>query len=82
MIRGCLHTAPVSGELAFPQVLDLQGVSGFQRVWDAQFLMRALPTLGLPGLTVSTGMVGGTPVGVQIIAGRFREDLSAGGGRD
>jgi amidase len=66
---------PVSGELAFPQELDLQGASGFQRVWDAQFLMRALPTLGLPGLTVSTGMVGGTPVGVQIIAGRFREDL-------
>ena len=66
---------PVSGELAFPQGLDLQGAPGFQRVWDAQFLMRALPTLGLPGLTVSTGLVGGTPVGVQIIAGRFREDL-------
>src|SRR5215469_8128544 len=66
---------PVSGELAFPPGLDLQGASGFQRVWDAQFLLRALPTLALPGLTVSTGMVGGTPVGVQIIAARFREDL-------
>jgi amidase len=31
--------------------------------------------MGLPGLTVSTGMVGGTPVGVQLIAGRYREDL-------
>ena len=66
---------PVSGELPFADGLDLQGASGFQRVWDAQFLMRALPTLGLPGLTVSTGFVGNTPVGVQIIAGRFREDL-------
>jgi amidase len=66
---------PVSGELAFPDGLDLQGESGFQRVWDAQFLMRALPTLALPGLTVSTGLVGGTPVGVQIVAGRYREDL-------
>jgi amidase len=27
------------------------------------------------GLTVSTGMVGRTPVGVQLLAGRFREDL-------
>ena len=66
---------PVSGELAFPDGLDLQGAAGFQRVWDAQFLMRALPTLGLPGLTVSTGLAGDTSVGVQIIAGRFREDL-------
>ena len=66
---------PVSGELPFPDKLDLQGEAGFQRVWDAQLLMRALPTLGLPGLTVSTGLVGKSPVGVQIIAGRYREDL-------
>ena len=31
--------------------------------------------MGLPGLTVSTGLVGHTPVGVQLLAGRFREDL-------
>ena len=66
---------PVSGELPFPDKLDLQGEAGFQRVWDAQLLMRALPTLGLPGLTVSTGLLGKSPVGVQIIAGRYREDL-------
>jgi amidase len=66
---------PVSGELAFPEGLDLQGEAGFQRVWDAQLLMRALPTLGLPGLAVSTGLANGTSVGAQIIAGRFREDL-------
>jgi amidase len=66
---------PVSGELPFPDGLDLQGEAGFQRVWDAQFLMRALPAMGLPGLTVSTGLVGKSPVGVQIIAGRYREDL-------
>ena len=55
--------------------LDLQGETGFRRVWDAQFLMRALRTMGPPGLTVSTGLVGKSPVGVQIIAGRYREDL-------
>ncbi len=34
-----------------------------------------LPFVGLPGLTVSTGMVGRVPVGVQVVAGRYREDL-------
>src|SRR5262245_57667957 len=37
--------------------------------------MRALPAMGVPGLTVSTGLVGTCPVGVQIVAGRSREDL-------
>jgi amidase len=31
--------------------------------------------MGLPGLTVSTGLVGRVPVGVQVVAGRYREDL-------
>ena len=73
---------PVSGELPFPDGLDLQGQAGFQRVWDAQFLMRALPTIGLPGLTVSTGLVGRSPVGVQIIADRYREDLCLRAGEE
>jgi amidase len=73
---------PVSGELPFADDLDLQGEAGFQRVWDAQFLMRALPAMGLPGLTVSTGLVGQTPVGVQIIADRYREDLCLRAGEE
>src|SRR5262245_16973685 len=75
LARYAVLLVPVSGELPFPDGLDLQGEAGFRRVWDAQFLMRALPTMGLPGLTVSTGLVGRSPVGVQIVAGRFREDL-------
>lgn len=66
---------PVSGELPFPDGLDMQGEAGFRRVWDAQLTLRALPAMGLPGLVVSTGMVGSAPVGVQIVAGHFREDL-------
>ena len=31
--------------------------------------------MGLPGLTVSTKLLGSIPVGVQIVAGHFREDL-------
>jgi amidase len=30
--------------------------------------------LGLPGLSVPTGMADGLPVGVQLLTGRFRED--------
>ncbi|WP_310630499.1 amidase family protein [Paraburkholderia sp.] len=66
---------PVSGELPFADGLDLQGPEGFQRVWDAQLTLRALPAVGLPGLVVSTGMVDDVPVGVQIVAGLYREDL-------
>ena len=66
---------PVSAELPFPDGLDLQGEAGFRRVWQAQLTQRGLPAMGLPGLTVSTGLVGSTPVGVQIVAGRYREDL-------
>jgi amidase len=63
---------PVSAELPFPDDLDL---ADFNRVWEAQLTMIGLAFLGLPALTVATGLVGTTPVGVQIVAGRFREDL-------
>jgi amidase len=66
---------PVSAELPFPDGLDLQGEPAFQRVWEAQLTLRALPAMGLPGLTVSTNLVGSVPVGVQIVAAHFREDL-------
>jgi amidase len=66
---------PVSGELPFPDGLDMQDEAGFRRVWDAQLTLRALPAMGLPGLVVSTGMVGSVPVGVQIVANHFRENL-------
>jgi amidase len=66
---------PVSAELPLPDQLDLQSTAAFQRVWDAQFLLRATPVLGLPILTVSTALVDQTPIGVQIVAGRYREDL-------
>ncbi|MEO9782107.1 MAG: amidase family protein [Sedimentitalea sp.] len=66
---------PVSGELPFEQQLDVRSEADFARVFRAQLSQRALPTLGLPGLSVATGQVGRIPVGVQLIAGRFREDV-------
>ncbi len=66
---------PVSGELPFPDHLDRKDDASFARVWHAQLTQIAIPFLGLPGLTVSTGLVGRLPVGVQVVAGRYREDL-------
>ncbi len=66
---------PVSGELPFPDGLDTQGEAGFARVQRAQLTQTGLPLMGLPGLAVSTGLVGRVPVGVQLVAGRYREDL-------
>jgi amidase len=66
---------PVSGELPFPDQLDVESPAAFRRVIEAQLTQVGLPLLGLPGLTVSTGLVGRTPVGVQLIASRFREDI-------
>ncbi len=71
---------PVSAELPFPDDLDLKGPENYARVWRSQMPMIALPAIGLPGLTVTTGKVGRTPVGVQLVAGRFREDLCLAAG--
>lgn len=65
---------PVSAELPFPDGLDLQGDASYARVWSAQMTQIGLPFLGLPALTVATGMQGTSPIGVQIVAGRYRED--------
>ena len=66
---------PVSGELPFPDQLDTKDDASFARVWRAQLSQIAIPFMGLPGLTVSTGLVGRVPVGVHVVAGRYREDL-------
>ena len=75
LARTPLVLLPVSAELPFIDGLDLAGDAAFARVWEAQLTQVALPFLGLPGLTVSTALVGGVPVGVQLVARRFREDI-------
>ena len=66
---------PVSGQLPFAQQQDVSSEGAFEAIMESQLPQLALPTLGLPGLTVSTGLVGNTPVGVQLIGGRYREDV-------
>ena len=71
---------PASGELPFPDNLDRKDDASFARVWRAQLPQIAIPFMGLPGLTVSTGLVGKIPVGVQVVSGRYREDLCLAAG--
>jgi amidase len=66
---------PVSAKLPFPDGLDVESDESFRRCFEAQIVQVGVPFLGLPGLTVTTGLVGRTPVGVQLIAGRYREDV-------
>ena len=70
----------VSGELPFPDNLDRKDGASFARVWRAQLPQIAIPFMGVPGLTVSTGLVGKIPVGVQVVSGRYREDLCLAAG--
>jgi len=76
----CCRSIPVSGELPFPDHLDRKDAESFARVWRAQLSQIAIPLMGLPALTVSTGLVGRVPVGVQLVSGRFREDLCLSAG--
>jgi amidase len=66
---------PVSAELPFPDGLDLRDQASFERVWRAQLPQIAIPFMGLPALSVATGLLGRVPVGVQLVSTRYREDL-------
>ena len=66
---------PVSGQLPFKDLLDLQTQNDFDEIIEAQMLQIGLPFMGLPCLSVATGQAEGRPVGVQLVASHFREDL-------
>lgn len=71
---------PNSWERQFPIDDDQQSPERTAQMLLAQAPMLANAALGLPGLSVPTGVVNGLPVGVQLCAGKFREDrlLAAG----
>lgn len=76
-----LLLCPVSGDLPFDQQLDVSSETAFAAVYEAQLTQRGLPTLGLPALSLATGYVDDRPVGVQLVAGRFREDVLLAAGQ-
>ena len=66
---------PVSAKLPFSNDLDQKSAADYDMVWEAQMTQLGLAIMGLPCMSVATGMVGTAPVGVQLAAGRYREDL-------
>ncbi len=67
---------PVSTEPPFKVGFDTESTGRIQEVLRAQRLLVAVNHLGLPGVAVPSGSAGGVPLGVQVIAGRYREDLA------
>jgi amidase len=66
---------PVSGELPFADLRDVESLGAFEAIIAAQALQIGLPFMGLPGLSVTTGSAEGLPMGVQLVANQFREDI-------
>lgn len=66
---------PVSFDLPFRVDQDQQGKDAMAAMLRAQSPLISTAILGLPGLSVPVGLADGAPVGVQLVAGRFREDL-------
>jgi amidase len=71
---------PVSAELPFDDDLDIRDQESYRRVWKAQSSMVGLAVTGLPCMSLAMGSAAGRPVGVQILAGRYREDLCLAAG--
>jgi amidase len=73
--RTPLVITPVCAVPAYDVGFDVESAERTGRVWRECATLMALPVLGLPGMAVATGVADGVPVGVQIVAPRFREDL-------
>ncbi len=71
---------PVSAELPFKQDEDLDGDAALERIWQAQIAQIALPLVGLPAMSLATGVEGGVPCGVQLVAPPWREDVCLAAG--
>ncbi|MBL8673916.1 MAG: amidase, partial [Rhodospirillales bacterium] len=77
-----LSVAPVSGAPPFEPGVDLGDAASTAALLGAQTLLNIVPVLGLPAVSVPAGVMEaadapmGLPLGAQIIAARFREDLA------
>ncbi|MEU6408135.1 amidase [Microbispora sp. NPDC046933] len=66
---------PASAEPPFEQDADITDPARARSLFAAQWPMISVPVLGFPAVTVPTGVTDGLPAGVQLIGGRFAEDL-------
>ena len=70
-----LVVGPVSTEPPFAVGFDVESLERTREVLRAQRLLVAVNLLGLPAVSVPTGVWAGLPLGVQVIGARYREDL-------
>ncbi len=70
-----LVLAPVCSQPVYERGFDVHSVERTAEMWRECATLTAVPLLGVPALAVPTGVVDGLPMGVQILAPRFREDL-------
>jgi amidase len=70
-----LLLCPISAEPPFPDLLDVESAASFKRVAEAQMTQIALPFIGMPAISVATSGDSANPMGVQLVAARFREDV-------
>jgi len=73
---------PVSATLPFKDNLDVESSESLAKIVEAQMTQIGLPFMGIPAIAVCTGRVKQTPVGVQLVAGRYREDILFAAARD
>lgn len=71
---------PISWEKQFPIDDDTRSAARMAELLRAQSPLLATAMLGLPGLSVPTGVAAGLPTGVQLVSGRFREDRALAAG--
>jgi len=71
---------PNSWEKQFPVDDDTRSTARMAELLRAQSPLLSTAMLGLPGLSVPTGLVDGLPVGVQLVSTRFREDQALAAG--
>lgn len=75
-----LVLAPVCTQPVYARGMDVESVEATARMWRECTTLTAVPVLGVPGLAVPTGIVDGLPIGVTVLAARFRDDLCLAAG--
>ncbi|MDU6750799.1 MAG: amidase family protein, partial [Bradyrhizobium sp.] len=65
----------VAMETALPYGVDIESEASVDRLYRSHVFLFATAYLGLPSISVPTGVHEGIPIGVQIVGPRFREDL-------
>ncbi|MCG7208452.1 amidase [Streptomyces arenae] len=70
-----LLLTPVCAEPAFEQDADITDPKRAVELHPAMWPMTSIPVLGFPAVSVPAHLEDGLPYGVQLVGGRFEEDL-------